>query len=217
MKNRLYAIYKELYSYFGPQHWWPAETPFEVMVGAILTQNTNWQNVEKAILNLKQKKLLTPQKLNRLPNKRLAKYIRSAGYYNVKAKRLKSFLKFFIKNYSGRIGKIQAQETSLLRSQLLSVKGIGKETADSILLYALKKPVFVIDAYTKRIFQRHGYLSVDADYAQAQNLFTESLKSNTELFNEYHALLVKLAKDFCLKGKPKCRICPLKLKGYQIK
>ena len=210
MARRLNLIYQKLYSLFGSQHWWPADTHFEVMVGAILTQNTNWQNAEKAITNLKKHKLLQPHKLYKLSHRRLASLIRPAGYYNIKAKRLKNFLKFFIKYYNGNVKKILRQATPSLRQQLLSVNGIGPETADSILLYALKRPIFVVDAYTKRILLRHHFTGEDAGYDKIQNLFMKNLKSGVKLFNEYHALLVKLGKEFCLKNKPKCDICPLK-------
>ena len=210
MARRLNLIYQKLYSLFGSQHWWPADTHFEVMVGAILTQNTNWQNAEKAITNLKKHKLLQPHKLYKLSHRRLASLIRPAGYYNIKAKRLKNFLKFFIKYYNGNVKKILRQATPSLRQQLLSVNGIGPETADSILLYALKRPIFVVDAYTKRILLRHHFTGKDAGYDKIQNLFMKNLKPGVKLFNEYHALLVKLGKEFCLKNKPKCDICPLK-------
>lgn len=210
MARRLNLIYQKLYSLFGSQHWWPADTHFEVMVGAILTQNTNWLNVEKAISNLKKHKLLQPHKLYKLSHRRLASLIRPAGYYNIKAKRLKNFLKFFIKYYNGNVNKILRQATPSLRQQLLSVNGIGPETADSILLYALNRPIFVVDAYTKRILLRHHFTGEDAGYDKIQNLFMKNLQSGVKLFNEYHALLVKLGKEFCLKNKPKCDICPLK-------
>jgi endonuclease-3 related protein len=210
MRTALDSIYKKLYSYFGPQHWWPAESPFEVMAGAILTQNTNWSNVEKAINNLKEKKLLQPLKLYRLPKARLARLIKPAGYYNIKAGRLKEFLKFFFKFYQGNIGSMSSYDTYALREQLLCVKGIGEETADSILLYALGKPIFVVDAYTRRILSRHKLAKEDFRYTQMQNLFMRNLENDVKLFNEFHALLVKLGKEFCLKRRPKCEGCPLK-------
>lgn len=210
MNAILDSIYKKLYHSFGPQYWWPAKTRFEVMVGAILTQNTSWSNAEKAINNLKKHKLLKPKELHKLPQKKLSNLIVPAGYYNIKAKRLKEFLNFLFKNYKGNLKKMASMDTPTLRRQLLSVNGIGPETADSILLYALNKPVFVIDAYTKRIFSRHGLIKDDAGYEQIQNLFMKNLKPQVKSFNEYHALLVKLAKDFCLKTKPKCNLCPLK-------
>jgi len=210
MVRRLNLLYQKLYSLFGSQRWWPADTPFEVMIGAILTQNTNWLNVEKAINNLKKHKLLQPHKLYKLPHKRLALLIRPAGYYNIKAERVKSFLELFIRYYNGSFKKMSCIATSSLRQQLLSVNGIGPETADSILLYALNKPVFVVDAYTKRILLRHHFIGEDAGYDKIQNLFMQNLKPGVKLFNEYHALLVKLGKEFCLKNKPRCKICPLK-------
>lgn len=209
MNKKLGLIYQKLYSHFGPQHWWPAKTPFEVMLGAILTQNTSWSNVEKAIANLKKHRLLDLNKLYQLPEKKLAPLIRPVGYYNIKAKRLKHFLGFLFKYYKGNFKKMSRESLPQLRQQLLNVNGIGPETADSILLYALNKPTFVIDAYTKRILSRHHFIKEDASYTEIQNLFMQELKSDVKLFNEYHALLVKLGKEFCLKNKPKCDICPL--------
>ena len=209
MGKKLESIYKKLYSYFGPQYWWPGDSAFEVTVGAILTQNTNWQNVEKAIGNLKMHNLLNPYKLYRLSHQKLANLIKPAGYYNIKARRLKEFLNFLIKSYQGNLKKMSLYNLQELRRKLLSVNGIGPETADSMLLYALDKPVFVVDAYSKRILSRHRLIKEDASYEETQNLFMRSLKPDVKLFNEYHALLVKLGKEFCLKNKPKCQICPL--------
>jgi len=210
MNRRIYLIYKKLLFRFGRQGWWPADAPFEVIVGAILTQNTNWQNVEKAIANLKGNRLLTPRKLNKLSLKKLAALIKPAGYYNIKAQRLKNFLSFFFKNYRGETRFMAQASLQELRNGLLSVNGIGQETADSILLYALDKPVFVVDAYTKRVLLRHRLIGKKADYLQTQDLFMKNLKCDVKLFNEYHALLVKLGKEFCLKQKPRCEVCPLK-------
>jgi len=209
MKRRLNRIFLRLYSAFGAQHWWPADNSFEVIVGAILTQNTNWANVEKAILKLKDKKALNARKLLALSPYKLAALIKSTGYYNLKAARLKNFIKFFFAMYAGNIKRMGLQDLTFLRKQLLAVKGVGPETADSILLYALNKPVFVIDAYTKRIFSRHHLLNEDTTYEQAQGIFMRNLKNDTKLFNEYHALLVKLGKDYCRKHNPKCEICPI--------
>jgi endonuclease III related protein len=209
MKRRLEDIFKRLYSVFGPQHWWPADNAFEVMVGAILTQNTNWSNVQKAILALKEKKLLSVRKLNQLSLKKLAGLIKSAGYYNVKALRLKNFLKFLFDCYAAKFKHMHDQDLKTLRAQLLTIKGIGPETADSMLLYALNKPVFVVDAYTKRILSRHGLIKAETDYSQCQDIFMRNLKHGVKLFGEYHALLVKLGKDYCRKQNPKCEICPL--------
>jgi len=213
MSNTPEVIYKKLYAHFGSQRWWPADTPFEVMIGAILTQNTNWQNVEKAIKNLKRHNLLVPERLRRVSVSKLSRCIRPSGYYNLKAKRLKSFLAFFFSSYKGRVGRMRKGSCAKLRKELLCVKGIGPETADSILLYALDKPVFVVDAYTRRIFSRHRLIEKDADYASIQSLFMRRLSRNAKLFNEYHALLVRLAKDVCLKNNPHCNICPLESLG----
>ena len=209
MKKKLESIYRKLSSHFGRQHWWPADSAFEVMVGAMLTQNTSWSNVEKAIANLKQHKVLTPRKLYHLPDKTLARLIRPAGYYNLKTKRLKEFLRFFLNDYGASIKKLSGAGLTVLRRELLAVKGVGPETADSILLYALHKPVFVIDAYTKRILCRHKLLKEGAAYEEAQKIFTAALPQDAKLFNEYHALLVALGKNYCAKAKPKCAACPL--------
>ncbi|HLD40815.1 MAG TPA: endonuclease III domain-containing protein [Candidatus Omnitrophota bacterium] len=210
LKEKIGDIYQKLYRSFGPQSWWPGDTPFEVIAGAILTQNTNWQNVAKAIDNLKKAKVLTPKKLHSLPQPRLAELIRPSGYFNIKATRLKEFLNFLFKNYGGSLKKMFSRPLEDLRKEILSVKGIGPETADSILLYAGGLPVFVVDAYTKRIFSRQKLLSEEADYHQVQELFTRSLKRDVRLYNEYHALIVRLGKDFCKKTKPRCEVCPIK-------
>jgi len=209
MKRKLNRIFARLYSAFGAQHWWPADSVFEVIVGAILTQNTSWLNVERVISALKEKKLLNAKRLYRLEPEKLAGLIRSAGYYNIKAGRIKNFLEFFFATYAGKIKSMAAQDLMSLRRQLLAVNGIGPETADSMLLYALHKPIFVVDAYTKRIFFRHRLIKEEADYSQAQDLFMRNLKPDAKLFGEYHALLVKLGKDYCRKQNPKCEICPL--------
>jgi len=209
MKRKLSRIFKRLYTAFGAQHWWPADSAFEVIIGAILTQNTNWANVQKAIAALKEKKLLTPQKLYRLKPKKLAALVRSAGYHNLKAVRIKNFLKFFFDIYAAKIKVMAKADLASLRAQLLEVNGIGQETADSILLYALNKPIFVVDSYTKRISLRHALIKEEASYSQVQDIFMRNLKQDAQLFNEYHALLVKLAKDYCYKQDPRCGICPL--------
>lgn len=205
----LVKLYQKLFSYFGPQYWWPAKSPFEVMVGAILTQNTSWQNVEKAIVNLKKNKLLSARKMRKLPLKKLAFFIRPAGYYNIKAKRLKNFLQFFFEEYKEDVSRMKKTPLSSLRKKLLALNGIGRETADSILLYALGKPIFVVDAYTKRILSRHGLASADADYQDIQRMFMMQLPKSVKLFNEFHALLVRLGKEFCLKNNPRCNDCPI--------
>ncbi|MBM4128586.1 MAG: endonuclease III domain-containing protein [Nitrospira sp.] len=206
--NKLVKIYNKLYRAFGPQHWWPGNTPFEIAVGAILTQNTNWGNVEKAIYNLKEQKALSAKAIHEMPAKKLSELIRPAGYFNVKGKRIKAFINFLMNEYHGSMKKMKDEEMQILRRKLLHVNGIGHETADSILLYALEKPVFVIDAYTKRILSRHNIVRHDESYECIQYLFHSALKRDVKLFNEYHALFVRLGKTYCLK-KPKCPGCPL--------
>lgn len=204
----LLEIYKRLFDYYGPQYWWPADNPFEVVVGAILTQNTAWGNVEKAIENLKREKLLNPSGLYRVSVERLASVIRPSGYYNIKAKRLKAFLGLLFDDYGGDLRLMFEVENGKLREKLLSVKGVGEETADSILLYAGEVPIFVVDSYTKRIFSRHKFVSPEASYPDIQQIFMKRLPPDTQLFNEYHALIVRVGKGFC-KKKPLCGNCPL--------
>ena len=206
--QQLTEIYRLLFERFGPQHWWPGETKFEIVIGAILTQNTNWANVEKAIANLKAANRLTAQALHRLDHAELAELIRPAGYFNLKAKRLKSFLTWLFDNYEGRLEDTEAINTYQLREDLLGIKGIGPETAGSILLYAFGRPVFVVDTYTARVAVRHHLIEPDAGYGQLQDLFQSNLQQDVRLFNEYHALLVQIGKNFC-KPKPKCPACPL--------
>lgn len=206
--EQLLEIYQLLFDSFGPQHWWPGETPFEIAVGAILTQNTNWTNVEKAIANLKAADCLSPEKIHRLSHPQLAELIRPAGYFNIKAKRLINFVTWLSNNYEGSLTKPESVDTFRLREELLMIKGVGRETADSILLYALGRPVFVVDAYTARITVRHGLIEPDADYEQLRELFESNLTKDPELFNEYHALLVRTGKEFC-RPKAKCSGCPL--------
>jgi len=194
---------------FGSRGWWPGETPFEVMIGAILTQNTNWKNVEKAIANLKREGVLDPHALLDLSPARLAALIKPAGYFRVKAKRLRSFLEYFVDNYEGSARKMAKKELPALREELLGVNGIGPETADSILLYALRKEIFVIDAYTKRILSRHGLCAEDDCYDDMQALFMDRIERDVPLYNEYHALIVETGKDFC-RTNPRCEECPLK-------
>jgi endonuclease-3 related protein len=206
--NKIIEIYHKLYHAFGPQHWWPGDSPFEIAVGAILTQNTNWANVEKAIASLKNKRALSAKGIHEMKTEKLALFIRPAGYFNVKARRLKAFIHFLINDYHGSMGRMKNEKLDTLRTKLLNVHGIGPETADSILLYALDKPVFVIDAYTKRVLSRHSVINHDESYERIQDLFHETLKRDTELFNEYHALFVRLGKTYCRK-KPLCDGCPL--------
>lgn len=208
ISKTLTEIYQLLFDRFGPQHWWPGETRFEIITGAILTQNTSWANVEKAITNLKSADCLTPEKLHRLDPAQLAELIRPAGYYNIKAKRLKNFINWLFDNYDGELANLETIDTDRLREELLVIKGVGRETADSILLYAFDRPIFVVDAYTARIVFRHGLIGPDADYEQLRELFESSLPADTQLFNEYHALLVRVGKEFC-KPKARCSDCPL--------
>lgn len=209
MQVILMKIYHTLYRAYGPMHWWPGETPFEVMVGAILTQNTSWRNVEKAIQNLKARKMLHVRGIHQLKKSQLASLIRSSGYFRIKADRLKAFVNFLVDHYSGNLGKMRKEGLNILRQKLLRIRGIGPETADSILLYGLGKPVFVVDAYTKRILSRHGILSERASYEEVQRLFMDHLPHDKRLFNEYHALLVHLGKTLC-KKTPRCDRCPIK-------
>ena len=206
----LMEIYNKLLESLGKQHWWPGKTSFEVMVGAILTQNTNWTNVEKAINNLKNEGLLSPQKLHQIAPERLARLIKPAGYYNIKAKRLKNFLTWFIENYEGKVDNMAKASKESIREELLSVTGIGPETADSIILYALFKPTFVVDAYTYRIFSRHNLIPEESVYDEIKTFFEDNLQEDVTLFNEYHALLVRLGKEYCKKTKPLCNQCPIK-------
>jgi len=208
MRRLLVNIYRTLYRAYGPRHWWPGETSFEVMVGAILTQNTSWRNVEKAIQKLKGKGVLNPKGIRHLKKSELAPLIKSSGYYRIKTDRLKSLINFLFEEYNGNIKRMGKERVEELREKLLGVKGIGPETADSILLYGLKKPIFVVDAYTRRILSRHGMISEKASYDEIQKLFMEHLPLDEKLFNEYHALLVYLGKTMC-KKIPKCDICPL--------
>jgi len=209
MKDILIKIYRTLYQTYGPRHWWPGETSFEVMVGAILTQNTSWRNVEKAIQKLKGKGVLNPEGIHHLKRSELARLIKSSGYYRIKTDRLKSFIDFLFEEYDGNIKKMGRERLGELREKLLGVKGIGPETADSILLYGLKKPIFVVDAYTRRILSRNGIISEKASYEEVQKLFMEYLPCDEKLFNEYHALFVYLGKTVC-KKIPRCELCPLR-------
>ena len=209
MRALLMNIYNRLYKAYGPRHWWPGETPFEVMVGAILTQNTSWKNVEKAIQSLKDSGDLHLERIYRLKTSPLASLIRPSGFFRVKAKRLKAFVNFLFEEYDGDIGKMGGESLPVLRQKLLGVNGLGPETADSILLYGLEKPVFVVDAYTKRILSRHGMISEKASYEEIQRLFMDHLSHDERLFNEYHALFVHLGKTTC-KKVPRCDICPIK-------
>ena len=213
--EQLTKVYQLLFDRFGPQHWWPGETQFEIIAGAILTQNTNWPNVEKAIANLKSARLLEAEKLYHLSLSQLAELIRPAGYYNIKAKRLKNFLDWFFENYDGKLSELENVDTERLRAELLGIKGVGRETADSILLYAFDRCIFVVDAYTARIACRHALIQPEADYEQLRELFQSNLPQDTQLFNEYHALLVRVGKEFC-RPKARCAGCPLEKLPHEV-
>lgn len=208
-KNTFLEIYNLLQNAFGRQNWWPAETVFEMVVGAVLTQNTNWSNVCKALNNLKKDHLLSFEKMVALPVNELAELIRPSGYYNIKAKRLSNLLQMIQERYDGELDHLFSEDTDTARYQLLSVRGIGPETADSILLYGGNHPVFVVDAYTHRIFSRHTLIEEESDYYSIQQAFLEQLPQDADLFSEYHALLVHTGKNYCKKSKPLCNSCPL--------
>jgi endonuclease-3 related protein len=207
--KKLLKIYQKMFDAFGPRRWWPGETPFEVVIGAILTQNTNWSNVEKAIKNLKTAGKLSPEGIHGLSMTELAELIKPSGFFNVKAKRVKAFINWLFSKYDGNLSKMFARDLQTLRTELLSVKGIGPETADSILLYAGNMPTFVVDAYTHRIFSRHELIPEESTYDDMKSFFEDNLPKDVQLFNEYHALLVNIGKMFC-KPRKVCEPCPLK-------
>lgn len=208
-KTLLLNYYSAMLEKLGPSNWWPGETIFEIAVGAILTQNTNWKNVERALWNLKTNNLLSPEKLYSLPVENLAEMIRPAGYFRIKASRLKFFLHFLREECRFDLTQLVLKDMSRLRDSLLGVKGIGPETADSILLYALGKPSFVVDAYTRRILNRHMLIPEDVPYEELRCFFMDVLPEDTALFNEYHALLVRVGKSWCKKREGQCSTCPL--------
>ena len=215
IRETLTEIYELLLARFGRQYWWPGESQFEIIAGAILTQNTNWSNVEKAIHNLKEADVLSPLLLHNMETAELAGLIRPAGYYNIKAARFKNFLNWLFEEYDGNLAELDNLETERLRGELLGVKGIGRETADSILLYAFGREIFVVDAYTARIAVRHQLIDGDGDYEQLRELFQSNLPQDEKLFNEYHALLVRTGKEFC-RPKAKCGGCPLETMPHNI-
>ena len=204
------AIFDLLLAHFGPQHWWPADSPFEVLVGAVLTQNTNWQNARRAIEALKARDCLSFAALDDLPMDELATLIRPCGYHSVKAKRLKNLLAMLQRKYDGDIAAIAHDVLPAAREKLLAVSGVGPETADAILLYAAGHPIFVVDAYTHRIFSRHFLVPEESDYDEIQSAFMAALPADAALFNEYHALIVELGKGYCKKSAPRCADCPLR-------
>jgi len=208
-REKLLRIYELLLKSYGPRRWWPADTPFEVAVGAILTQSTSWANVEKAIQNLKTEGVLSLDGLHKVRTSLLSRIIRPSLYHNVKAKKLKAFVEFLKEECIGDILTLSELDTDEARTQLLNIWGVGPETADSILLYALGRPSFVVDAYTRRIFEQLGVLSGGESYDEVKKVFEENLPADTPLYNEYHALIVEHAKQHC-KTKPECTGCPIK-------
>jgi len=207
--EKIRAFYEAMFEALGPQGWWPAETPFEVVVGAILTQNTNWKNVERAIANLKREGLLEAAALEAVDPDRLGEVIRPAGYFRIKARRLKNFIHLLAQRFGGDLEALFALPTASLRETVLGVTGIGPETADSMVLYAADRPVFVVDAYTARILYRHGMIDLDAGYDDLQSLMQGSLPDDVALLKEYHALMVAVGKGHCKKRAPQCAGCPL--------
>jgi len=221
----LRRAYQLMLRHFGHQHWWPGETPFEICVGAILTQNTSWTNVDRAIANLKAAQVLEPGKLFALPESKLAQLIRPAGYFNVKARRLRAFLRVLVETFGGNLSRLFAGETPVVRERLLAIHGVGPETADSLLLYVGGHSSFVIDAYTKRIFERHGWVKGKRKAESGKNNETsyDTLKvlcetaldqkggaGRLDYWQDYHAQLVMVGKQFCRKRAPHCEVCPLK-------
>jgi endonuclease III related protein len=208
MSPSLSGVYDRLRRAYGPAGWWPGRTPFEVCIGAILTQNTAWTNVEKALRALRSRGLLSYRALRRLPPSRLAPHIRSSGTYRLKARRVAAFVRFLGREYGGRVKAMADEGPEALRSKLLAVDGIGRETADSIALYAAGLPLFVVDAYTRRTFSRLGLIDGDQPYDQVQRFFMDRLPRDAGLFNDYHAQIVRLGKEAC-RARPACAACPL--------
>ena len=208
LKLKLGMIYRLLLERFGHRNWWPAEGPFEVCVGAILTQNTSWKNVEKAIGNLKRADCLDPFRLDAISADDLATLIRPAGYFNIKAKRLKNFITRLVSHHGGSLDSMFDSSLQELRTELLSINGVGKETADSMILYAANKPIFVVDAYTRRVLERHGIAGPEVDYDGIQAIFHRNLKEDVAMFNDYHAQFVAVGSNYCGR-KARCSGCPL--------
>jgi endonuclease-3 related protein len=208
-EHPLYRAYHALYDAWGAQHWWPADTPLEMMVGAILTQNTAWTNVEKAIARLKEADALSLERLHRASLSRLAGWIRPSGYFNLKARRLRALTGMIFERYDGRLERLLAEPPDRLREVLLGVWGIGPETADSILLYAAGHAVFVVDTYTRRIVRRHGWLRGDESYDDVSAAFTSQIPSDPGFYGEFHALIVRAGKYHC-RPRPDCASCPLR-------
>ena len=212
--SELNDAYEQLFQAYGPQHWWPGDSPFEIIIGAILTQNTNWKNVERALNQLREADLLSVSSLRKTSVEELAELIRPAGYYRQKAKRLHNFLHFLDERYDGSLELLFDNSVDELRMELLSINGIGPETADSIVLYAANMPTFVIDAYTKRIFTRHAWCADSADYDALQTLCQNNLNQHTDVkrldyWQDYHAQLVVIGNRYCRPKNPRCEECPL--------
>jgi endonuclease-3 related protein len=209
MPGTLQNAFDVLYSALGPQDWWPGESPFEVMVGAILVQNTSWRNVARAIAVIKEEGLLAPLPLYALPEEDLAELLRPVGYYRIKARRLRNLLRLIVEDFGGSVERLLSLQTHALRETLLAVSGVGPETADSIVLYAAAKPSFVVDAYTHRIFARHGWIDYSAGYYEIKDYCESQLPQDVQLYNELHALLVHVGHHWC-KRIPRCEECPLR-------
>jgi endonuclease-3 related protein len=209
MPNQLKIAYDKMLAAFGPQHWWPGDSPFEIMVGAVLVQNTAWLNVQRAIANLRDANVMNPRKMYALAPAELAELIRPAGYYQVKARRLRNLLKVVVEEFDGSLDAMFRTESFTLRETLLAIHGIGPETADAILLYAGGMPTFVADTYAHRILARHGWIDYAATYHDIKEFFERDLPAETQLYNEYHALLVRVGKEFCRRSIPQCETCPL--------
>lgn len=215
-KNILIRIYSRLLAKNSNRKWWPADTPFEVIIGAILTQNVSWKNVKTAICNLKEKEILSPEKLRYLDCHEIAPLIKSSRFYNQKAIKIKNFMDFFFNEYDGDLSIMSKEDPALLRQKLLTIKGLGEETVDSILLYACNMPFFVVDAYTKRIFSRYGLIQDNASYRDVQLFFTRNLPKDIELFNDFHAQIVHLGHLIC-KTQPRCNLCPIRKINENLK
>ncbi|MDR0826415.1 MAG: endonuclease III domain-containing protein [Desulfovibrio sp.] len=215
-QNRLMSLFSAMLAHFGPLRWWPGDSPFEIAVGAVLTQNTAWRNVEKAIAGLREKKALRPDILYSMSPAELEELLRPSGFFRLKTRRLRALLEY-LRSYPGwdaspgnaDLNFLRGADLSVLREELLAVRGIGPETADSILLYALDLPTFVVDAYTMRIFSRHGIFPPDIPYDEAREYFMDRLPQDVALYNEFHALIVRTGNTFCKKSRPLCANCPL--------
>ena len=209
MFTKLSDAYERLLAAFGRQHWWPGDSCFEIMIGAVLVQNTAWRNVERAIANLREADAMEPLALYKLPAAELAELIRPAGYYQVKTRRLRNLLQYVVERHNGSLDAMFSCRLATLREELLAINGIGPETADAILLYAGGLPTFVVDTYTHRVLARHGWIGYEATYDEIKDYFESALPADAALYNEYHALLVRVGKDFCKRAAPNCESCPL--------